>query len=233
MAHHERRGRQGRHDMDERYAGRGRHAHERRVPEGAHYDEWYEEGIPDGYPGGYPGGLQQGYGGYYGGYDSGYYGGREREYGSGWSNGPRSRGPYHGNEDYPGHPHYSGDRHHDRSSRPGAYGQFRQGGQSGRHDWDDDHGYEHDNSGRYYGRQHQGRSGGHDDQFDPDYSQWRDEQMRGLDEDYRTWRNERYKKFSDEFSQWRSQRGSRENADDTGSSSGNQGSSSSPDKRNK
>jgi hypothetical protein len=45
-----------------------------------------------------------------------------------------------------------------------------------------------------------------DTQFDADYRQWRDEQMRLLDLDYAQWRKERYRKFSEEFSQWRSQR---------------------------
>lgn len=45
-----------------------------------------------------------------------------------------------------------------------------------------------------------------DTQFDADYRQWRDEQMRLLDRDYAQWRQERYRKFAEEFSQWRSQR---------------------------
>ncbi len=45
-----------------------------------------------------------------------------------------------------------------------------------------------------------------DTQFDADYRQWRDEQMRLLDQDYAQWRRERYRKFAEEFSQWRSQR---------------------------
>jgi len=45
-----------------------------------------------------------------------------------------------------------------------------------------------------------------DTQFDADYRQWRDEQMRLLDLDYAQWRKERYRKFAEEFSQWRSQR---------------------------
>lgn len=43
-------------------------------------------------------------------------------------------------------------------------------------------------------------------QHDPDYQQWRDEQMRHLDNDYHAWRGERYKKFSDEFGEWRRNR---------------------------
>lgn len=43
-------------------------------------------------------------------------------------------------------------------------------------------------------------------QFDPDYQQWRSEQMRNLDDDYRNWRRDRYKKFSEEFTTWRNSR---------------------------
>lgn len=53
------------------------------------------------------------------------------------------------------------------------------------------------------------------EQFDPDYDQWRQEQLKSLDDDYRQWRSDRFKKFSDEFSSWRSSR----------SASGNKGSS--------
>jgi hypothetical protein len=45
-----------------------------------------------------------------------------------------------------------------------------------------------------------------DTQFDAEYRQWREEQMRLLDRDYAQWRQERYRKFAEEFSQWRSQR---------------------------
>ncbi|MES2980318.1 MAG: hypothetical protein V4731_18005 [Pseudomonadota bacterium] len=47
---------------------------------------------------------------------------------------------------------------------------------------------------------------GHQREFDPDYYQWRSEQMRKLDRDYEQWRQERYQKFSEEFNRWRSQR---------------------------
>lgn len=43
-------------------------------------------------------------------------------------------------------------------------------------------------------------------QRDPDYHQWREEQLRMLDDDYDSWRKERYQKFSDEFNSWRSTR---------------------------
>ncbi len=56
--------------------------------------------------------------------------------------------------------------------------------------------------------------------YDPDYQQWRDEQMRNLDNDYHAWRGERYKKFSDEFGAWRSSRPAGDDKrSDTGSSS--------------
>ena len=55
-------------------------------------------------------------------------------------------------------------------------------------------------------------------QFDPDYHQWRNEQLRTLDDDYRNWRQDRYKKFSDEFSHWRKNRPSSAGESDSGSS---------------
>ncbi len=41
---------------------------------------------------------------------------------------------------------------------------------------------------------------------DPDYLQWRGEQMRGLDDDYQAWREERYANFSNDFGEWRKNR---------------------------
>lgn len=46
------------------------------------------------------------------------------------------------------------------------------------------------------------------DEFDPDYHQWRRDQLQTLDNDYRQFRQERFKKFSDEFSSWRTSRAS-------------------------
>ncbi|KQP21990.1 hypothetical protein [Pseudorhodoferax sp. Leaf267] len=74
------------------------------------------------------------------------------------------------------------------------------------------------NTGAYAGAQNYGGSsdqlgygsnqggGRHQGHWDPDYQQWRDEQVRNLDNDYHSWRGERYKKFSDEFSEWRKNR---------------------------
>lgn len=45
-----------------------------------------------------------------------------------------------------------------------------------------------------------------DEEFEPEYRRWREEQLRALDEDYRAWRQDRYRQFADEFSQWRSRR---------------------------
>lgn len=39
-----------------------------------------------------------------------------------------------------------------------------------------------------------------EEDFDPDYLQWREEQLRQLDEDYRAWRQH---KFAEDFKQWR------------------------------
>ena len=47
------------------------------------------------------------------------------------------------------------------------------------------------------------QQGGH---FDPDYHQWRNQQIEALDNDYDEWRKERYQKFSTEFDTWRSSR---------------------------
>jgi len=44
---------------------------------------------------------------------------------------------------------------------------------------------------------------------DPDYQQWREEQIRGLDDDYKAWRDERYSTFSNEFGEWRKNRKNR------------------------
>ena len=39
-----------------------------------------------------------------------------------------------------------------------------------------------------------------DEDFDPDYLQWREAQLRQLDDDYRAWRRH---KFAEDFSRWR------------------------------
>ena len=51
-----------------------------------------------------------------------------------------------------------------------------------------------------------------DDDFEPDYRRWRQEQMNALDEDYRSWRHDRYRKFGETFDQWRASRPARSGA---------------------
>jgi len=49
---------------------------------------------------------------------------------------------------------------------------------------------------RHQGHRHQ----------DPDYHQWRSEQIRNLDRDYEQYRQERYRNFASDFDKWRSTR---------------------------
>lgn len=79
----------------------------------------------------------------------------------------------------------------------GQYGRSQQGGRQygGRESYGERSGY---------GGYGQGASQGH--HHDPDYQQWRNEQLRNLDDDYNSWRGERYKKFSDDFNSWRNNR---------------------------
>ena len=100
-----------------------------------------------------------------------------------------SRGPrgYGHSQAYGGPLGYQDDSHrgeqswqqfNDRFSRSGAQGGNTQGGFES----------------------HSGTGGQH---HDPDYHQWRSDQIRGLDSDYKAWRDERYSKFSSEFGEWR------------------------------
>lgn len=194
---------------------------------------------------GYSGGS---YGGDYGGQQGGYsggpgvsqgayrrdYGGASGDYGDqGWR-GPRQWNPQGG---------YMGDRADFQGSypRPGQYepigGYGDQGGAAGVYagpgDSERDYlrhtqgrGYqgwpEHGHQRGYFGGYQSGGGfgdAGHE-HFDPDYHQWRSEQIRNLDEDYRSWRNDRYKKFADEFNTWRSQRSAGGSGTNTGSTPG-------------
>ena len=62
-------------------------------------------------------------------------------------------------------------------------------------------GYRDDNGQGSYGQQQAARP-----HYDPDYHQWRNEQLRGLDDDYHAWRSERYNNFTQEFDAWRKNR---------------------------
>ena len=55
----------------------------------------------------------------------------------------------------------------------------------------------------------QGRAMGQGRHFDPDYQQWRNEQLERFDDDFEAFRRERYGKFADEFNTWRSNRANR------------------------
>jgi hypothetical protein len=52
----------------------------------------------------------------------------------------------------------------------------------------------------------QGRGMGQGRHPDPDYQQWRNEQLERFDDDFEAFRRERYGKFADEFNTWRSNR---------------------------
>lgn len=197
-------------------------------------------GSQGGYQGGYPGGYQ---GGYQGGYPRDY-GGASGGYGDqGWR-GPRQWNPQGG---------HMGDRADFQGSYPrsaqyepiGGYGD--QGSSAGVYagPGDSERDYLRHTQGRgsqgwpeqgyqrgYFGGYQSGGGfeAGSNEQFDPDYHQWRSEQIRNLDEDYRSWRNDRYKKFADEFNTWRSQRSAGGSGTNTGSTSGNESTPSSKSK---
>ena len=86
-----------------------------------------------------------------------------------------------------------------RTSTPGGYNQSLGGNDQG--------GYQ----GNF------GHSGGQ--HHDPDYHQWRNEQIRGLDNDYKAWREERYSNFSNEFGEWRKGRKDKQSASGSDTSS--------------
>jgi len=80
----------------------------------------------------------------------------------------------------------------------------------GRSQYQDGYGYERGDD--RYGRQGYGQSDWHQEhereqhRFDPDYLQWRAEQIRNLDNDYFCYRRDRYKQFVQEFDSWRRNR---------------------------
>jgi hypothetical protein len=168
------------------------------------------QGSP--YAGGRRGGIGQRAGGAAGGWDpSEHHGGRygaqgfgaSGRGGTGWSTPPgagqpdnrpwdeqRSRNAEHGPASWGGQTAGSGWRGEPGSGPSGDAQGWRgrhephQGGEPGQH-----------------ARDHQGHQG--EAHHDPDYHQWRAEQLRSFDDDYRQWRQERYRRFSDEFNEWR------------------------------
>lgn len=72
-----------------------------------------------------------------------------------------------------------------------GYGQYGEYGQSGRYSASSQSPYGENDAGAY------GRSqGAQGDYFDPDYSEWRQNEMQTLDNDYRAYRQERQKKYA-------------------------------------
>ena len=131
-------------------------------------------------------------------------------YGAPDVHGPAGRG-YGDGYDYgrPRHPGYPGQPGPERDHRTQGHGDEDdrgryQGGGGG---------YQ-SNAGEYANTQ---RYGGAGDQtgygsgpgygpHDPDYQQWRRQQMESLDAEYASWRGERYQKFAEDFGAWRSSR---------------------------
>ncbi|HEY9217467.1 MAG TPA: hypothetical protein VIO94_05410, partial [Phenylobacterium sp.] len=46
----------------------------------------------------------------------------------------------------------------------------------------------------------------HDDEFEPHYRHWRDQQLRQHDDEYHRWRSEQQKSYDDEYRAWRDDR---------------------------
>lgn len=189
-------------------------------------------GGTQGYQGGSQGYSQGSYGGSQGGYGSaqGGYGSAQGGYGG-------SQGDY-GGQDFQGAGGYGQSRarrfaesqgYHDYEG-PGSYQASR-----GRFQYDEDDAYgpamyaRGSYGGAGYGSPDDAGRFNPQSQFDPDYTQWRSEQLRSFDDDYRNWRKERYGKFSDEFNQWRQSRqgGASSDRQSTSSSGDRQGASSS------
>lgn len=139
----------------------------------------------------------------------------ERQRSEGWSD--ERRQPERSGSSY-GAGRYEGDKQRTGYQGGGGYqgGSYQGGG-----------GYQ--GGGRYQGGGYQGREsqmggyGGQQPHYDPDYHQWREQQMRDLDNDYEHWRQERYKKFSEEFNQWRSSRQAGQPSKGPGSASADTG----------
>jgi hypothetical protein len=170
-------------------------------------DPWERRGRePEGFKGGHE--------------DAGYQGGGTRRYEAGGYGAPPDAGHYpdRGDSQMSDFPDADRANRFDRRS-PGSapsstYGGLGEGHTYGTHGWTrGGGGYDMD-----------------DRQFDPDYRQWREQQMREFDRDYEQWRQERYKKFSEEFDQWRAARrtGGATEASQGSSSPGGSSATSSP-----
>ena len=202
------------------------------------FDEDYDEMSSGSGYGRESGRRQYGQGSQYGQYDQGATGGayRGRPEGQrgGASSGMAGLGYGYGYGNEPGYG-WREELDQGRFQQRGRFGQGPQGGmreEYGRREQRDPYTGYAMGSPRYgddagWGREDAGQR----QYFDPDYYQWRNEQMSALDDDYRNWRQDRYKKFSDEFSTWRNSRqknqasgsdddASRSGTSDTGSGTG-------------
>lgn len=217
-------------DEDSRYAGRrdeSSHEGRRTGP-----DEWAERGYGGRGGGEYEGGrgLRSGHFGSAGSYARGGYGGYGSNAGPHASPGGGS-GDW-GDDEGLGEGEYSERGYQGRQGGSDAYsrsGRGAYGGRPGGFAGGGGYGGSYGDDPRNWGARDDGgsarrgfASGSRDhSHHDPDYQQWRDEQMRSLDEDYRSWREERYRKFSDEFDAWRKNRPSpSEGGSDEASGSG-------------
>lgn len=212
----------GGHQQDHRSAGSGYSS-----PEGQHNRQYQAQADNDRYAsqrdssanqyrsGGGRGGESQfgGYGrsdsddrgGNYGGRSGGGYGGGQQYQQDRYSQGGQQQGSDWGGARQSG-AGYGGYGSSDRFSEGYGGSQYSgsQGGGAGQYG----SGRQDRFGGGFYGDSDRFSSGGHQSQqgHDPDYHQWRNEQISSLDKDYETYRGERYQKFSDDFNTWRSNR---------------------------
>lgn len=137
-------------------------------------------------------GSSSGYGGY-GGENHGYGRGGTPDYRQGSPN-SWGRGEWAGEFGDAAAADYAGSQDGARGSRgQGGFGYGAgQGSYGGPGQW---------GRGEYGGEYGRGQP-----QHDPDYLQWREEQIRKLDSEYQSWREERYRRFSEDFNSWRAAR---------------------------
>ncbi len=148
-------------------------------------------------------------------------GGRWQPGGSQMGTERRGQYPQYGETEYGVYgPRYAGSGSGQSNYASGGYwGSRERGGQGQRYGMGDERGDDRWNR-QGYGQsawQHEVERGQH--HMDPDYLQWREEQIRNLDADYQRYRQERYRKFADEFGLWRRSRESSSSPSGQGSTS--------------